>query len=233
MRIGIIAALPGELKPLVQTWSASVLKDGTRVWTRAATNGDAWIATCSGMGADAARRSFSAAESGGPLDVVLSVGWAGAVSAEAKAGAASSPSVVMDARTGEQFRMSRGNAGMLITAARVADTTEKTRLRHAYPGAVMVDMEAATIARLAAMRGIPIACIKGVSDGIGATLPDLNLFISPLGNFRLIPFLAHLAIRPAYWKAVAELNRSSGEAAQAMRRLILEFLEENNVDKLN
>jgi adenosylhomocysteine nucleosidase len=234
LRIGIIAALPGELKPLVQNWQASKLKDGTRMWTHSTANGDVWIAVCSGMGTEAARRAFAGAEADGPLDMVLSVGWAGAVSSEIKPGEASVLSAIIDAKTGEQFRVTSGRRNWaLVTAARVVDAVEKTRLRAAYPGAVMVDMEAATVARLASMRGIPIACIKGVSDGVGADLPNLNPFIGSTGQLRLLPFLAHLAVRPRYWKAIAELNRNSSRAARAMCDLVLEFLEENNVDKLN
>jgi len=234
LKIGIIAALPDELKPLVRDWSASKLKDGTRVWIHAANKGDAWIATCSGMGAEAARRAFAAAESDGPLDLVLSVGWAGAVYEGAKPGEALTPSIIIDAKTGEQFQLTSGKRKLtVVTASQVADLNEKVRLRETYPGAVIVDMEAATVARLAQMRGIPMACIKGVSDGVGAELPDLNPFISPLGHLRLLPFLAYLAVRPRYWKAIAELNRNSNKAAQAMRNLILDFMEEKNVDKLN
>lgn len=234
LRGGIIAALPGELKPLVRGWQASTLKDGTRLWVHVAPTGDVWIAACSGMGEDAARRAFVGAGSQGPLDVVLSVGWAGAVYEGAKPGDASALSMIIDAKTGEQFQLTTGKRRwLLVTTPRVADALEKARLRGTYPGAVMVDMEAATIARLAQMRGIPMACIKGVSDGVEAELPDLNPFISPRGQLRLLPFLAHLAVRPRYWKAIAELNRNSSKAAQAMCDLILEFMEENNVDKLN
>ncbi len=233
MKIGIIAALPGELKPLIRDWQASTLKDGTRSWTRAADD-DLWVAACSGMGADAARRAFAAAEADGPLDFVLSVGWAGAVYEGAKPGEALAFSSILDAKTGEQFHLATGKRKLtLVTAGRVVDAKEKARLRATYPGAVMVDMEAATVARLAQMRGIPMACIKGVSDGVGAELPDLNPFISSLGHLRLLPFLAYLAVRPRYWKAIAELNRSSKKAALAMRNLILAFMEEKNVDKLN
>jgi len=234
LRIGIIAALPGELKPLVRDWQASTLQNGTQVWTRTAPSGDVWIAACSGMGADAARRAFAAAEADGPLNLVLSVGWAGAVYEEAKPGEAFALSIVIDARTGERFELTTGKRKLtIITAARVADAAEKARLRETYPGAVMVDMEAATVARLAQMRGIPMVCIKGVSDGVQAELPEINPFMTSEGRLRLLPFLAYLAVRPRYWGAIAELNRNSQKAAHAMRDLILNFMEEKNVDKLN
>jgi adenosylhomocysteine nucleosidase len=233
MRIGIVAALSGELKPLVRGWKASIAQDGTRKWT----HGDdtsVWIATCSGMGADAARRAYAEAEADGPLDMVLSVGWAGALIPEIQPGEARVMSHIVDAQTGEQFALTEGGRRLtLVTTARVADEAGKARLRETYRGAVMVDMEAAAVARMAQMRGIPVGCIKGVSDGVSARLPDLNRFISSRGQLRLAPFLAHLALRPKYWRSIMQLGRNSSKAAQAMCNLILEFMEEKNVDRLN
>lgn len=233
MRIGIIAALPGEIKPLVREWSARSLQDGTRVWTHAEGN-DVWVAACSGMGADAARRAFSGAEASGALDSVLSVGWAGALTPEIKPGESYAVSIVIDAQTGEQFCPDDAERTFrLVTTARVADAYEKARLRNTYPGAAMVDMEAATVVRLAQMRKIPFACIKGVSDSFSARLPDLNPFITSKGQLRLIPFVVHIVLRPQYWRAVAALSRHSDRAARGMCQLILEFMEEKNVDRLN
>lgn len=233
MRIGIIAALPGELKPLVRRWQASVAKDGTRKWVHRA-NDSVSIAVCSGMGADAARRAFVEAESDGPLDMVLSAGWAGAVIPDLEGGEVRVLSHIVDAQTGEQFHLNNSQPQWtLVTTPHVADHAEKSRLRAAYPGATMIDMEAATVARLAQMRGIPVGCIKGVSDSASACLPDLNPFISARGQLRMIPFLAHLALRPRYWPSIAQLSRNSSKAAKAMAHVILKFMEEKNLDRLN
>jgi adenosylhomocysteine nucleosidase len=233
MRVGIVAALPGELKPLVRGWEASVAKDGTRKWTLRV-NGDVWIAVCSGMGAEAARRAFAAAEVDGPLDMVLSVGWAGALVSELQGGEVCVLSHIVDAQTGEQFQLGDGGRRLtVVTSSRVADHAEKVRMRETYRGAVMVDMEAATVARLAEMRGIPIACIKGVSDGVSANLPDLNPFVSAAGQLRMAPFLVHLALRPKYWSSIAGLAGNSSKAARAMADVILEFMKEKNVERLN
>jgi adenosylhomocysteine nucleosidase len=233
MRAGIIAALPAELKPLVRGWHAGVTKDGTRSWTRTS-GADTWVAVCAGMGADAARRAFAAAEADGPLNLALSVGWVGALIPDLRPGEAHSVSTIIDAQTGEQFQLPGGEPGLtLITTARVADAAEKARLRETYRGAAMVDMEAATVARMAQMRGIPVGCVKGVSDGISARLPDINRFLSPRGQLRMAPFLIYLALRPKYWRQILELGRDSSKAAVAMRALILEFMEQPNLDRLN
>ena len=233
MRVGIIAALPGELKPLVKRWRrVGVDVRGARKWVLARGE-DTWIAVCAGMGAEAARRAFAVAESDGPLDMVLSVGWAGSVHEEVPAGSVQVPTVVIDAQTGEQFSLTHGRRKWrLVTAARVADAQEKARLAATYPGAVLVDMEAATVARLAEIRKIPLVCVKGVSDAAGAVVPDLNLFIDTAGQMRMLPFVVYAMCRPKYWPALAHLGRNSARAAENMRDLIQEFMKEKNVEKL-
>lgn len=233
MRAGLIAALPGELKPLVHGWRSSLVKDGTRKWTRTS-GADAWIAVCAGMGADAARRAFAEAEADGPLDLVLSVGWAGALISDVKPGEAYAMSVIIDAQTGERFQLTSGKRELtVVTTAKVADATEKLRLRATYRAAVMVDMEAATVARMAQMRGIPVSCIKGVSDGVSAEMPDINRFLSPRGQLRMAPFLIYLALHPKYWRSIVQLGGNSAKAALAMSHLILEFMRELDVERLN
>jgi adenosylhomocysteine nucleosidase len=233
MRIGIIAALPGELGPLVKGWRR-VATDSveTKKWVFPQGD-DTWIAVCAGMGAEAARRAFAAAESDGPLGMVLSVGWAGALRGETAPGSVHVPTEVIDTLTGEHFDLTQGKRkSRLITTPRVADAAEKQRLVATYQGAVLVDMESATVARLAEMRGIPLICIKGVSDAVRANLPDLNPFIDKRGRMRMIAFLAHVAFRPQYWPALGHLGRNSALAANGMRDLILDFMKEKNVEKL-
>jgi adenosylhomocysteine nucleosidase len=165
--------------------------------------------------------------------MLLSVGWAGSLHVEVPPGTVQVPTVVIDAQTGEQFSLTEGKRQWrLVTTARVADDAEKTRLAATYRDAVLVDMEAATVARLADMHGIPLLCIKGVSDAAGATLPDLNPFIDRMGHMRMTRFLGYIALRPRYWPSLVHLGRNSSRAAEAMRDLILEFMKEKNVEKL-
>jgi adenosylhomocysteine nucleosidase len=185
------------------------------------------------MGAEAALRAYAAAVSDGPVDMLLSVGWAGALNAEVPAGTVQVPTVVIDAQTGEQFNLSQGERKWrLVTTVRVAEAAEKTRLAATYRDAVLVDMEAATVARLAAMNEIPLLCIKGVSDAAGAVLPDLNQFIDERGQMRMARFLAYIAVRPRYWPSLLHLGKNSARAADAMRDLILKFMKEKNVEEL-
>jgi adenosylhomocysteine nucleosidase len=233
MRIAIIAALPGELKPLVKGWQrVATDTSGTKKWILSR-NADTWIAVCAGMGAEAALRAYAIAVSDGPVDMLLSVGWAGSLRAEVPPGTVQVLTTVIDAQTGEQFNLAEGKRQWrLVTTARVADAAEKDRLATTYRDAVLVDMEAATVARLADMHGIPLLCIKGVSDAAGATLPDLNPFIDQRGQMRMVRFLAYIAVRPRYWPSLLHLGKNSARAANAIRDLILKFMKEKNVEEL-
>jgi adenosylhomocysteine nucleosidase len=233
MRVAIVAALPGELKPLVKDWaSVATGKSGTKKWVLRQADVE-WVAVCAGMGAEAARRAFVEVELNGQIDLAISYGWVGALDASSATGSVVIPTIVMDAKTGERFALHEGERkSILITTVRVADAAEKKRLRETYPGAALVDMEGATIARLAEMRGIPMMCIKGVSDAAGAELPDLNPFINSSGQMRMGAFVAHVALRPGYWLTLIHLGKNSSRAAVAMRDLMLEFMGKRNVGEL-
>ena len=224
MRIGVIAALPGELKPLVRGWQRVPVARGSgiRMWLRER-GGDEVVAVCAGMGAAAARRAFTAVEFSGSLDVVLSVGWAGALDEAVQPGECYVVSQVIDAQTGERFQVAAGE-GRLVTAAQVCDRREKQRLRESY-GALLVDMEAAPVARLAQIRGIPVHCFKVVADGVEAELPDFNPFVDVEGKLKLVEFLAYVVLRPRYWPELIRLGRSSRAGAVALAGAVERFLK--------
>jgi adenosylhomocysteine nucleosidase len=272
-RAAIIAAMAGELKPLVRDWEHE-RRNSVDLWRRRL--GQGWcVAACAGAGLAAAARAFGEAEKDGAVDAVVSIGWAGALSEELRAGQIYQVSGVIDARTGERFRAEGfeaverdgdwlahpsdknkdvarmgqppgssaernpgslhrdgrdlGHPGVwLVTSPKVADEAEKRRLAAAYGTGVnvgLVDMEAAGVARLAAMRGIPFYCVKGVSDGLHDKLPDFNRFISTGGQFQLVRFVLFVLIRPWHWPGLMRMGENSRKAALGIRELLLENLD--------
>jgi adenosylhomocysteine nucleosidase len=138
---------------------------------------------------------------------------------------------VIDARTGERFRCDAESGDLwLVTSPKVADSAEKHRLAATYDAA-LVDMEAAAIARLAAMREIPFYCIKGVSDGLNDRLPDFNLFLAPDGQFRMLPFVFLSVIRPWYWPALIRMGENSRRASQSIAESLRDFLYGQSLDE--
>jgi adenosylhomocysteine nucleosidase len=222
-RLAIIAALPGEVKPLVRGWPHST-RNGTHFWAQR-TEEEEWIVACAGAGQAAATRAFAGIEDGGPIDLVLSVGWAGALTPDLAPGTAHNVAGVFDARTGERFKCDAGAGKQwLVTSPTVANEEEKRRLAVAYR-AGLVDMEAAAIARLALMRSIPFYCIKGISDGFTDRLPDFNRFLSSDGQFALARFVLFAVLRPWYWPSLIRMGENSRRAAQGIAVSLLELLD--------
>ncbi|HYV62390.1 MAG TPA: hypothetical protein VE958_06935 [Bryobacteraceae bacterium] len=221
-RTAFIAAMPGELKAFASGWPHST-RNGVRFWAQR-NEEEEWIAACAGAGQEAATRAFAAIEDGGPIDLVISVGWAGALNPDLAPGSAWNIAGVIDARTGERFRCDAG-AGerWLVTNQKVADEAEKRRLASTY-AADLVDMEAAAIARLAGMRNIPFYCFKGISDGFNDKLPDFNRFIASDGQFQTGRFVLYALIRPWHWPALVRMGENSNKASQGIAESLLDFL---------
>lgn len=217
-RIGIVAALPGELKPLVSGWK----KLDENAWTGVVA-GRECMAVAGGMGRDAATRACERIFAAGPVDALISVGWAGAMSCGVKPPEAYEVKEVVEPRTGERFSTGQEQGLRLATLDHVAGVKEKRQLAEKF-GAVLVDMEAATVARLARDRDVAFLCCKGISDGSTDLLPDFSRFISSKGQMRMPAFLAHVAVRPRYWKSLARMGANSAKAAVALRGLVEEAI---------
>jgi adenosylhomocysteine nucleosidase len=229
-RTAIIAAMPAELKPLTRGWQRT-RPNNVDLWR---SDDGEWIAACAGAGVAAATRAFAEVEKSGPIDKVISVGWAGALREELVSGQAYDVSTVIDARTGERFVTAIPlNDCWLVTSPKVADAVEKQRLASTYESS-LVDMEAAAIARLAKMRGIPFFCIKGISDGYCDKLPDFNRFISHDGQFQLARFIFFVLFRPMHWPALVRMGENSRKAARAIAASVHDLLDERGQpNKLN
>ena len=219
-RVAIIAALAGELKPLVRGWQHEH-HSGVDIWqTR---HGDTeWVAACAGMGKNAVSRAFAKIESSGKVDRLISVGWAGALRREIEAGNAYRAAGAIDLQTGERFPVPDADAAdpWLLTSNRVAGHTHKARLAQEY-GAGLVDMEGAAVGRLAEMRGIPFDCFKGVSDGFSDRLPDFNRFIGQNGQLSLPRLLFFVLPRPWHWPALIRMGENSRKASLTLAGLLL------------
>jgi len=165
------------------------------------------------MGAAAAMRAFGRARQVCEPVQLLSVGWAGALRAETAPGAVIRASMVRDLNTGEMYP-ALGSGGLLLTSARVAVREEKHRLASTYAGSVAVDMEAATLARMAVAHNLGFRAIKAISDTLEEELPDMNPFVTAAGQFATTRFIAHVATKPQYWGALAQFGKQAKLAAE-------------------
>jgi len=216
-KIGIIAALSGELKPLVKGWQQS----GSLFTGQIGDN--TCIAVAGGVGSEAATKACELVLAEGKLDALISYGWAGALSCGIKPPSASAIREVIDSRTKERFVTDSPEGQRLVTHDHVVPPGEKRQLATEYQAA-LVDMEAAAVARIAAARNIPFYCFKGVSDGSNDNLPDFNRFMGKDGQFRMPLFVAYALFHPVYWPALHRLDSQSKAAAVNLATLATESL---------
>lgn len=213
-RIAIIAALPSELNPLVRGWQ----ERGRNLWAGQLAGSEA-LAVAGGMGAAAAERAVERALKEMDADVLMSYGWAGALTCAVKPQAACVISEVVNAVSGERFATGNADGFRLITLDHVARANEKRALAAKHQ-AVIVDMEAAAVARIAAARQKAFYCFKAISDGYTDRLPDFNQFMNGDGEIRMGVFIAHAAARPQYWASLMRLRKNSRAAAEALAKMV-------------
>jgi adenosylhomocysteine nucleosidase len=224
-RIGIVAAMAGELRPLVRGWKREETPEGVTIYTC-----DEAVAAFAGLGSERARLATAAVLKLGPIRRIISAGWAGGLHAAMVPGAVWRVSEIVNPATGEVMETSEshglnGDGAVLVTTNVVTTVEDKHRLREMY-SADLVDMEASTVAEAARRSKIPFSAIKGVSDGYDFDLPGMERFTTADGQFRQVRFAAYAALRPILWRPVARLAKDSGIAARKLSRELERYLAE-------
>ncbi len=234
--LAIIAALPRELDLLARDLGAVVSKTGSRrdeskgllLQTASMKDGSCpMVLATAGMGAERVSLAVAAVLAHGPIATLLSVGFAGACDPSLNPGDVIEASLVIDSRSGERFPTDAAfevaAPGVLVSSTQIAGIAEKRRLRATY-NAAAVDMEAATVARLARAHGIPFGTLKAISDEHDVDLTALSTFTDVHGHFRTSAFALHTLLRPGQWRAAARLGRNSKSALQNLTHAVHQLI---------
>jgi len=224
-RLGIVAALPGEARPL-----AGRRVDPGGVW-RSDGGVDLRLAGIGpGRAAAAAERLLA-----GGATALASWGSAGALAADLTAGALLLPRTVV-AADGEvlavdaawQRRLLDCLASHLPVAtgplvevlAVVATPADKASLRR-RTDAVAVDMESVAVARCARRAGVPFVVVRAVVDGAATALPGVAIAaLDGLGRVRPLRLVAGLLREPRAWPALGELRRGFRACQATLGRVV-------------
>ncbi len=217
-KVAFVAALEREVSSLVRAWRDEERGHEGRRYRFFESAGA--VLVCAGIGAEPARRATEAVISLYAPALVWSIGFAGALDPQMKAGEGFLPSRIVDAADGSSIETGRGK-GTLVSFASIAGVEQKGRLAQAYT-ATAVDMEAAAVARGAQARGIAFAAYKVISDQSDFEIPAMDQFIRK-GQFRSFAFLTHALFRPCLWPKVVQLGRNSSRASEALCRWLLEY----------
>lgn len=214
-----IVAMQREIQPLLEECRPITIDDFLSVQDSANTlrhpqsvyRWENSIVVCSGPGfKNAASAAKQAIDRFSP-EMVVSIGFAGALAPGMKVGDIFVPRHIVSERTGSAFTSPRGK-GSLVTADTVAGEDRK-RVLFARFHAQAVDMEAAAVAAVAAARDCEFLALKVISDELDTRIDFIEPFIRPEG-FRIGAFLAHLLVRPWLWPTVFCLRRDSHRAAE-------------------
>jgi adenosylhomocysteine nucleosidase len=205
----IIAALSEEVKHLVRGWQKHELPNKTIAFT----NNFAVVAYA-GMGPGRATLAVQAAMTLMPVTALFSVGLAGACDPSLHVGDIVRAGVVVDTQSGERYRNSEFKQ-VLVSALAIASVKEKQRLYESY-GASAVDMESATVARIAQVHNLHFQAIKVISDDVSFELQELARFATHDGQFREAAFVAYSAARPRLWSKVFHLAKNSKQAVRSL-----------------
>jgi adenosylhomocysteine nucleosidase len=211
-RIAIIAALPREIEELVRgvPQDAELRRSGIHLYRV-----DNAIVVAAGMGAARAELAVEAALAEGGVQLLVSTGLAGACTPDLHAGEVAEAGIVVDGQSGTRYAAGHGSDLVLASVNSIANIREKARLSRSYLCS-MVDMEAATVARLAAAKGVAFRAIKGISDAHDFELEGLSQFTGEHGEFRTAAFALHTALRPGTWSKAMQLGRNSQRALTSL-----------------
>ena len=220
-RIGVIAALPGELKPLVQGWKPLRARQGEAAW-QGVIDGATCIAVCAGMGKEAAERACAIAAQGcsagcpglhglGRSPFLRHAAWQ-RLCVERSSGCRHRGEVC------HQFSSTRGKRGGAQVGHHrpCGPARRKARAwgrntrpfwwiwrRPRWPG-------------LLAARGSRSIASRRFRMRRGERLPDFSRYTDSQGQLQLAALLAHVAIRPRYWPGLARVGRNGRTGAVAM-----------------
>ena len=221
-KIAIIAALRREIRELVvgpEVQRLRVMGRNLPVYVLS----DVLI-TCAGIGRQAAATATETMiQQFGP-ELIVSVGFAGAVDPGLGIGGVVVPSTVIEADSGRRFSTRRGE-GVLVSANEIATSGRKAELREKYQ-ALAVDMEASAVAERASAHGVQFMAIKSISDNAATTLPDFSRFVRENGEFETSRFFLHTMFHPTSWSELRKLAANTDLAAKnltsALRHSVLD-----------
>jgi nucleoside phosphorylase len=218
----IESAEPREFDGLLRFCSGPRKAAWPVYWARSAESGgrQLWM-VANGAGAAHAGKAVEAACAACQPEAIVSMGFCGALDSALGIGDVFVATAVDAAGRRFEVRLPHSetphSTGVLASIDHVAQTAaEKSFLRAA--GASAVEMEAGGVAQFAAAHGIPLFCVRSITDTADQTfVTDFNKALRPDGHFGTINLLTSALRNPG--KAFPELFRLRHSCRIASRTL--------------
>lgn len=230
--VAILAPMRSELRPLVRALSLRPSGSGDRRLLRTAIGRAEIVATTTGIGTRAAAGRAKELLDLGPVDRLVVVGIAGGIGPSVGIGDLVVPDLVIDLRTGAEYRPSvlgtTEPRGTLATSDDLLkDRADIARLER--QGVIAVDMETAAIAAVCESRRCPWSVFRAISDRADDWSTDQAVFdlAGPGGEPDLVAVVRFVLTRPGRVPQLSRLARglsiaakvAASAAANALREL--------------
>ena len=205
-----------EAEPWVARWESSRSVDLPVLWARAGIwRGRNVIAVANGVGADRAAKAIAGI---GAVAGICSVGTGGALDSSLSLGDVVVANAVTDGvATWQPLIPGPARLGLVYSSSLIAGTAEEKR-KLKGSGAILVEMEAAGVARIAAQMAVPFYCVKVVSDlADEAFFIDFQSCIMADGRFSVSRLIMQALRNP--FRSFPELIRLQRRTADAANKL--------------
>jgi adenosylhomocysteine nucleosidase len=243
MRIGMLAPMPSELRPLVKRLGLqpSPASAAGRKAHEGRVGSAEVVAATTGMGTAAAAEATRRLLGAGPIDHIMVVGIAGGIDDRLAIGDVLRPRVVIDGASGTEYQPHpldgapeggepgdgpRGDDpldGALHTSDDFIVDPERVAALRAQ-GVVAMDMETAAVAAVCEALGCPWSVVRAISDRSADGLADEAVFglAHQDGSPDLAAVARYVVRHPGRIRGLVRLGRDAGVATSAAARAALD-----------
>jgi adenosylhomocysteine nucleosidase len=207
-----------EIQPWVACWQNVQPVNLPVHWARTGLHqGRQMLAIANGIGEE---RALMAVKAAGNLSAVWSIGTAGALDPSLDIADVVAATDVTDGHHTWHASAPSGPAvrsGLVRTSQHIARKSVEKKNLHAT-GAIIVEMEAAAVARAANEMAVPFFCVRGVSDHANeAFFIDFESFFMPNGTLNVPRLVVYALAHPM--DALPELIKLQRRSSLAAKRL--------------
>ena len=219
----MIAALPYEFSGFHGLVECDF--PGVRWSATTAIGGSEAMFVANGVGRRAAARGARIVLARSPIRAVISTGFAGALDPALRVGEVLLATTVLfgDRSFGASLPLKcppNLRCGPLLTVDEIVQSAREKR-QLASRGAHAVDMEAASVAAVAAEHELPFYCVRAISDHAERDLPlDLNLALRPDGTFSPRSVLLQAVRRMDRWLELLAFWRGARLASRSLAKCL-------------
>ncbi len=123
--------------------------------------------------------------------------------------------------------------GNIISINKIADSTKfKEWLGQNYP-VLAVEMETASIAKIAEQQKVPFFSLRSVSDEVSHSIIWTSKFTNKKGTINKLGLACHVLTHPSLIPSTIELKRNASKAAKTLTEALFKIINSNDFIKLS